>query len=209
MFSWNNTRFCCCKSQINSNDHVYSTITPIASQLAESTGRVWLLLSLWQVCERGANWQLKHLASSLPSKSSECWGEHGFTNHPFRNRDRNWQVGRAVVSGVKITLKRGAQWAAEWASLWMVNAMGVTVHYIHVGNQTSVFWRRVNTFVLWKMKIFDVDLNSDWPQVSPRTKSIVHVRIWYPLVHKWTDYSLSGGISAFTLVVVLILKLIF
>lgn len=36
----------------------------------------------------------------------------------------------------------------------MVKAMGVTVYYIHMGNQTSVFWRQVNTFVLWKMKIF-------------------------------------------------------
>lgn len=148
---------------------MYSTMTTIATLLTESTG-VWLLLSLRQVCEHRANWQLKHLASSLLSKSSECWGEHGFTNHPFRNRDRNWQVGRAVVSGVKITLKCGAQWEAEWVSLWMVKAMGVTVYYVHMGNQTSVFWRWVNTFVLRKMKIFDVNLNSEWPQVLPHTK---------------------------------------
>lgn len=179
---------------------MYSTITPVATQLAESTGWVWLLLSLRQVCEHRANWQLKHLASSLLSKSSECWGEHGFTNHPFRNRDRNWQVGRAVVSGVKITLKCGAQREAEWVSLWMVKAMGVTVYYVHMGNQTTVFWRWVNTFVLWKMKIFDVNLNSEWPQVLPHTKkSVVHIRIRYLLMHKWTDYSLSGRQSVFTL----------
>lgn len=47
----------------------------------------------------------------------------------------------------------------------MVKAMGVTVYYVHMGNQTSVFWRRVNTFVLWKMKIFHVNLNLDRPQV--------------------------------------------
>lgn len=148
MVSWNDTIFCCCKSQISSNGHMYCAIIPIATHLTESTNWVWLLLSLWKVCEHIANWQLKHLASSLPSKSSECSGEHGFTNHPFRNQDRNWQVGRAVMSGVKITLKCGAQSEAEWVSLWMVKAMGVSVYCVHMGNQISVFWRWVNTFVL-------------------------------------------------------------
>lgn len=84
MTSWNNTSFCCPKLQINSNNRIYSTISTTATLLAESTGWVWLLLSLRQVCEHRANWQLKHLASSLLSKSSECWGEHGFTNRPIQ-----------------------------------------------------------------------------------------------------------------------------
>lgn len=156
------------------------------AQLA-SVSHVWLLLSLQQVCKHWVNWQLKHLEGSLLSKSSECWGEHGFTNHPFKNPDRNWQVGRAMVSGVKITLKCGE---AGWVSIWMAKAMGVTVYYVHMGNQTSVFWRWVNTFVLWKMKIFDVNLNSELPQVLPyKKKSGVHMRILYLLRHKWTDYS--------------------
>lgn len=198
MLQWNNVSFWCCKDFIiNSNDHTFPTKTPAATQVAESTGWVWLLLSLQQVCEHRANWQLKYLASSLLSKSSECWGEHGFTNHPFRNRDRNWQVGRAVVSGVKITLKCGTQWEAEWVSLWMVKALGVTVYYVHMGNQTSVFWRRVNTFVLWKMKIFCVNLNSERLQVLPYTKEkrkkVQHISGYEEhSMHKCTDYSHSG-----------------
>lgn len=74
----------------------------------------------------------------LLSKSSKCWGEHGFTNHPFRNQDRNWRLRRAVVSGEKITLKGEAHWEAEWVILWMVNTTGVTARCVHEGNQTSV-----------------------------------------------------------------------
>lgn len=73
MASWNYVSFCCCKSQINSNDCMHSTYPPIAPKLAESTGWERLLLSLRQVCEHWANWQLKHLASSLLSKSVLRW----------------------------------------------------------------------------------------------------------------------------------------
>lgn len=182
----------CCQICFQYTQSIAADVFPLelqkATQLAESIGRVWLLLSLRQVCEHRAYWQLKHLASRLLSKSSECWGEHGFTNHPFRSRDRNWQVGRAAVSGVKITLKCGAQREAEWVSLWMVKATGVTVYYVHVGNQTSVFWRWVNTFCpSVKRKIFDVDCF----RCCEQTKKIVvvHIMILYLCKHKWSDDS--------------------
>lgn len=108
------------------------------------------------------------MASSLLSKSSECWGEHGFTNHPFRNWDKNWQVGRAMVSGVKITLKcearRGGR--VSESERWTLRVSLCTAFTWEI-KLVGLFWSKVNTFVISKMKIFDFNLNTEWPEVLP------------------------------------------
>lgn len=53
----------------------------------------------------------------------------------------------------------------------MVKATGVNVYCNHMGNQTSVVLRGVIAFVLYNMKIFNVNLNSVWPVALPRAKT--------------------------------------
>lgn len=67
-----------------------------------------------------------------------------------------------------------------------LNALRVAVYHLHMGNQTSgVFWRKVNTFVIFKMKIFDFNLNTEWPEVLPNKdrKGLYCVSRYGPCAH--------------------------